>query len=120
MAIFGLGNFYGLAEEVAEVLEEQHGITSTLVNPKFITGLDKELLDSLPANHQLLITLEDGLLEGGYGQTIASYLGNSDIRVQNYGIDKHFHDRYDRQELMAKNGLSRDQLVKTIVASLQA
>ncbi|WP_019769282.1 1-deoxy-D-xylulose-5-phosphate synthase, partial [Streptococcus sobrinus] len=120
VAIFGLGNFYGLAQEVAEVLEEQHGITPTLVNPKFITGLDKELLDSLPANHQLLITLEDGLLEGGYGQTIASYLGNSDIRVQNYGIDKHFHDRYDRQELMAKNGLSRDQLVKTIVASLQA
>lgn len=120
VAIFGLGNFYGLAQEVAEVLEEQHGITPTLVNPKFITGLDKELLDSLPANHQLLITLEDGLLEGGYGQTIASYLGNSDIRVQNYSIDKHFHDRYDRQELMAKNGLSRDQLVKTIVASLQA
>lgn len=120
VAIFGLGNFYGLAQEVAEVLEEQHRITPTLVNPKFITGLDKELLDSLPANHQLLVTLEDGLLEGGYGQTIASYLGNSDIRVQNYGIDKHFHDRYDRQELMAKNGLSRDQLVKTIVASLQA
>lgn len=120
VAIFGLGNFYGLAQEVAKTLEDQHGIKATLVNPKFITGLDKGLLDSLSAKHQLVVTLEDGLLEGGYGQTIASYLGNTDIKVQNYGIDKHFHDRYDRQELMAKNGLSRDQLVKTIVASLQA
>ena len=118
VAIFGLGNFYGLAQEVAKTLEDQHGIKATLVNPKFITGLDKELLDSLSAKHQLVVTLEDGLLEGGYGQTIASYLGNTDIKVQNYGIDKHFHDRYDRQELMAQNGLSVDTIVKNILQTL--
>lgn len=118
VAIFGLGNFYGLAQEVAKTLEDQHGIKATLVNPKFITGLDKGLLDSLSAKHQLVVTLEDGLLEGGYGQTIASYLGNTDIKVQNYGIDKHFHDRYDRQELMAKNGLSVDTIVKNILQTL--
>ncbi len=118
VAIFGLGNFYGLTQEVAKTLEDQHGIKATLVNPKFITGLDKELLDSLSAKHQLVVTLEDGLLEGGYGQTIASYLGNTDIKVQNYGIDKHFHDRYDRQELMAQNGLSVDTIVKNILQTL--
>ncbi|WP_165209701.1 1-deoxy-D-xylulose-5-phosphate synthase [Streptococcus tangpeifui] len=118
VAIFGLGNSYGLAEEVTRVLQEQHGIKATLVNPKFITGLDKELLDSLSANHQLVVTLEDGLLEGGYGQTIASYLGNSDLKVQNYGIDKHFHDRYDRQELMAQNGLSVDTIVNNVLLTL--
>lgn len=118
VAIFGLGNFYGLAQEVAKTLEDQHGIKAILVNPKFITGLDKGLLDSLSAKHQLVVTLEDGLLEGGYGQTIASYLGNTDIKVQNYGIDKHFHDCYDRQELMAKNGLSVDTIVKNILQTL--
>lgn len=119
VALFGLGNFYALAEEVAKVLVEKHGITATLVNPKFITGLDTELLDSLQADHQLVVTLEDGIVEGGYGQTIASYLGNTDLKVQNYGVTKEYHDRYDRQALLAENGLTVDNLVEKILKTLE-
>ncbi|WP_288588834.1 1-deoxy-D-xylulose-5-phosphate synthase [uncultured Streptococcus sp.] len=118
VAIFGLGNFYGLAEEVAKKLADKHGITATLVNPKFITGLDEELLDSLESEHQVAVTLEDGVLEGGYGQMIASYLGNTDIKIQNYGVEKAFHDRYNPKELLAENGVTVDNIVKNILASL--
>lgn len=118
VAIFGLGNFYGLAEEVAKELADKHGITATLVNPKFITGLDEELLDSLESEHQVVVTLEDGVLEGGYGQMIASYLGNTDIKIQNYGVEKAFHDRYNPKELLAENGVTVDNIVKNILASL--
>ena len=118
VAIFGLSNFFGLAEEIARQLEEKHNIQATIVNPKFITGLDEELLDSLPDNHQLVVTLEDGVLEGGYGQMAASYLGDSNLKVQNYGVSKEFHDRYNADELLAENGITVENIVRRIVEEL--
>ena len=118
VAIFGLGNFFSLAEEVARQLEEKHNIQATIVNPKFITGLDEELLDSLPNNHQLVVTLEDGVLEGGYGQMAASYLGDSNLKIQNYGVSKEFHDRYNADELLAENGITVENIVRRIVEEL--
>ncbi|MGT2749720.1 1-deoxy-D-xylulose-5-phosphate synthase [Streptococcus orisasini] len=118
VALFGLGNFYGLAQEVAKELADKHGITATVVNPKFITGLDTDLLDSLAENHKVVVTLEDGILEGGYGQNIASYLGNSNLKVQNYGIAKEFHDRYNADELLAENGITITNIVNRILEEL--
>ncbi|WP_423213876.1 1-deoxy-D-xylulose-5-phosphate synthase [Streptococcus equinus] len=118
VAIFGLGNFYALAEEVAKELSDKHGITATIVNPKFITGLDEELLDSLAVEHQLVVTLEDGVLEGGYGQMVVSYLGDHDLKVQNYGVEKAFHDRYNAQELLAENGISVENIVNNILKNV--
>ncbi len=119
VAIFGLGNFFSLAEEVARQLEEKHNIQATIVNPKFITGLDEELLDSLPNNHQLVVTLEDGVLEGGYGrQMAASYLGDSNLKIQNYGVSKEFHDRYNADELLAENDITVENIVRRIVEEL--
>ena len=118
VAIFGAGNFYNLAEEVSEQLKLEHNIEATLVNPRFLTGLDKELLNSLKENHKLVVTVEDGIVEGGYGQTVASYLGNTVLKVQNYGIDKKFYDRYNVEELMKENGLTVDNIVKNVIESL--
>lgn len=118
VALFGLGNFYGLAQEVAKELADKHGITATVVNPKFITGLDTDLLDSLAENHKVVVTLEDGILEGGYGQNIASYLGNSNLKVQNYGIAKEFHDRYNADELLAESGITVGNITDNILKSL--
>ena len=118
VAIFGVGNFYNLAEEVSEQLKLEHNIEATLVNPRFLTGLDKELLNSLKENHELVVTVEDGILEGGYGQTVASYLGNTELKVQNYGISKKFYDRYNVEELMKENGLTVENIVKNIIESL--
>ena len=118
VAIFGVGNFYNLAEEVSEKLKSEHNIEATLVNPRFLTGLDKKLLNSLKENHKLVVTVEDGIVEGGYGQTVASYLGNTVLKVQNDGIDKKFYDRYNVEELMKENGLTVDNIVKNVIESL--
>ena len=118
VAIFGVGNFYNLAEEVSEKLKSEHNIEATLINPRFLTGLDKELLNSLKENHKLVVTVEDGIVEGGYGQTVASYLGNTELKVQNYGISKKFYDRYNVEELMKENGLTVENIVKNVIESL--
>lgn len=118
VALMGLGNFFGLAEKVAHVLQAEHNITATIIKPKFITGLDKQLLDSLTANHKVVVTLEDGGVDGGFGQTVAGYLGNTTLKVQNYGIEKLFHDRYDSAELLEENGVTVDNIVDNILKSL--
>ena len=115
VAVMGVGNFFGLAEEVIAALAKEN-IQATLINPKFISGVDEKLLTELTNNHQLVVTLEDGITDGGYGQTVASFLGNTDVKVQNYGLDKAFHDRYVASELLAENGITAENIVKNILA----
>jgi len=118
VAVMGVGNFFGLAEEVIAALAKEN-IQATLINPKFISGVDEKLLTELANNHQLVVTLEDGITDGGYGQTIASFLGNTDVKVQNYGLDKAFHDRYVASELLAENGITVENIVKNILAVVE-
>lgn len=113
VAIIGLGNFYKIGEAVVSKLSEE-GINATLINPKFITGLDEELLNDLKKNHKMVITLEDGILEGGFGQNIASFYGTSDMKVKNYGIKKSFPDRYVVDELLKENGITVEQIISDI------
>ena len=115
VAVMGVGNFFGLAEEVIAALAKEN-IQATLINPKFISGVDEKLLTELTNNHQVVVTLEDGITDGGYGQTVASFLGNTDVKVQNYGLDKAFHDRYVVSELLAENGITVENIVKNILA----
>ena len=110
IALLGLGNFYHLANQVADELAKD-GINATVVNPKFASGLDKELLEELKINHSVVFTLEDGVVEGGWGQRVASFYGPVNMRVKNYGIAKEFHDRYDANDLLYENGVSLDQIV---------
>lgn len=110
IALLGLGNFYHLANQVADELAKDD-INATVVNPKFASGLDEELLEELKANHSVVFTLEDGVVEGGWGQRVASFYGPSNMRVKNYGIAKEFHDRYDATELLRDNGVSLEQIV---------
>ena len=115
VAILGLGTFYRFAKEITEELAKD-GIQATLINPKFITGLDTDLLESLKANHQLVVTYEDGVVEGGFGQKVASFYGPSDMKVKNYGIRKEFHDRYNPDELLKEDGASKEQIIADIKA----
>lgn len=114
VAVIALGDFYSIGENVVNTLAKENGIEATLINPKFITGLDESLLNSLKENHSLVITIEDGMLEGGFGQKIASYYGTSDMKVKNYGIKKGFSDRYVPEELLKENGVSVEQIVADI------
>lgn len=87
IALIGLGTFYFLALQTAEMLEKK-GIHATVINPYYITGLDEGLLEKLKADHDTVVTLEDGILNGGFGEKIARFYGSSDMKVYNYGLKK--------------------------------
>lgn len=110
IAIIGLGSFYGLACKAAKEIESRTGVKATLINPYYITGTDDELLESLKADHDVVITLEDGMLDGGFGEKIARFYGNSDVKVLNYGLKKEFLDRYDVNEVLKENNLTPEQI----------
>lgn len=114
IAILGLGNFFELAKEVKNEIQEKLGINSTLINPKFITGVDKELLESLKSNHSLVITLEDGMLDGGFGEKISRFYANSKVRVLNYGGLKEFSDRVALDELYTKYRLKKELIAEDV------
>ena len=114
VAIVALGAFYGLGKQVAEMLKEQKGIDATLINPRYITGLDEEMLESLKADHEKVITLEDGALEGGFGEKIARFYGDSDMKTLCFGIKKGLYDRYDYAQLAKDNELTPEQIVARI------
>ena len=114
VAILGLGNFFRLGKDVQTMLREKLGIDSTLINPIYTTGLDKELLEDLKSEHQIVVTLEDGVLQGGFGEKIASYYGGSDIKVLNFGADKEFTDRIPLEELYQRYHLTPELIVEDI------
>lgn len=117
VAIIGVGNFFALAVTVAEQLK-QSGIDATVVNPRFLTGLDTERLEGLRDSHSLVVTLEDGVLDGGYGEKIARYYGESEMRVMCRGVRKEFIDRYNVGEEYAANRLTPDQITADILEIL--
>ena len=118
VAIIAAGSFYALGESVADLLHKQEGITPTLINPRYLTGIDEAMLDGLKKNHRLVVTLEDGILDGGFGEKIARYYGPCDMKVSNYGVRKEFVDRYDVSELLAANRLTAPQIVEDIASLL--
>lgn len=111
VAVIGLGTFYSLAKEVAVKLKEEKNIDATVINPYYITGVDEALLEELKRDHDVVITLEDGILDGGFGEKIARFYGNSDVKVYNYGLKKEFLDRYDVNEVLKENHLTAEQIV---------
>ena len=119
VAILGAGNFAQLASAAADELEKE-GIHATIINPIFLSGLDTILLDRLKEKHRLILTLEDGILEGGFGQKVASYYGmDAGIRVRTYGIAKEFHDRYDATELAREHHLTAEQIAADTLTALK-
>lgn len=77
---------YRTAEQAAELLA-QKGVHATLVNPVCLTSVDEKLLNELAETHSLIVTVEEGILDGGYGQKVASLLGDKDVKVKNFGLE---------------------------------
>lgn len=114
VVLIGLGNFYHLAVNVAAVLERETGICPTVINPKFANGVDRGLLEELLKEHELTVTLEDGVVTGGFGQNIASFYGPTEMKVKNYGLARAFHDRYDADELLRESGITVEKITADI------
>ena len=114
VAIIALGSFFGLGNEVYEALKAK-GLNPTLINPLYINELDTDTLDGICKNHSLVITLEDGVLEGGFGEKIARYLGSADIKVKCYGLKKEFPIHYTLDNILRENGLTCEQIVQDVL-----
>lgn len=119
VAIIALGDFYQRGKKVAENIKEKLGFKPTLINPRFATGLDTKLLNKLKDNHNIVITLEDGILDGGFGQKIASYFGDTNIKVKNYGLQKKFYDRYNPEELLKEENMDIESIIEYLNNNLQ-
>ena len=119
VALIGVGNFAALAGAAAAQLEAE-GIKATVVSPIFLSDLDTALLDRLKEKHRLILTLEDGILDGGFGQKVAAYYGmDTAVRVRCYGLSKEFHDRYDATELAREHHLTAEQIAADTLATLR-
>ncbi len=118
VAVIALGSFYGMGDKAARLIEEKTGTKPTLINPFYITGIDTELLDSLKSDHSLVITLEDGILDGGFGEKIARYYGGTDVKVLNFGLKKEFLDRYNVEDILKENHLTPEQIAEDAAAVL--
>ena len=114
VAIIAAGSFYQKGENVAHLLAEK-GIDATLINPRYLHAVDPEALELLKARHQLVVTLEDGCKDGGFGERIASYYGTSDMKVLVCGVKKNLYDRFDHQQLLADNRLLANQIADDIL-----
>lgn len=114
VAIIAMGDFYPIGEEVAAAIKEELGYVPTLINPRYASGLDFELLNDIKKSHSVVITIEDSILDGGFGQKVASYYGNSNVRILNYGLKKEFLDGYDASFVLSQYGLTSNGIIRKI------
>lgn len=114
VAVVALGDFYQKGEALAAAIKRGLGFEPTLINPRFASGVDKKLLEELKKDHELVITLEDGITSGGFGEKIASFYGTSNMKVKNYGLEKKFYDRYNPVELLKELGMSTEQILADV------
>ncbi len=119
IAILALGDFFALGQRVVERLATEN-VSATLINPRFATGLDTQTLDELSHEHRAVITLEDGAVDGGWGEKVARYLGSTDVRVRCFGIAAGFPDRYDVDELLSSCGITVENIVDEALRLLNA
>ena len=114
MCIIALGCFYKIGNDLYNALKEQ-GVNATLINPRYANILDTVCLDKIVKTHKTVITLEDGILSGGFGEKIAAYLTNTKCRVLTYGLKKEYIDRYDPDEILKQNNIEVSQIIKELL-----
>lgn len=118
VAVIAAGDFYQKGKLLVDALDAKENIQATLINPRFLSGLDRELLHELEFSHQLVVTLEDGTLDGGFGERIAGFYGRREMRVLNFGVKKQLYDRYDVNKLLEDNNLTDDLIFAEVKKAL--
>ncbi len=117
IALIGAGSMFGIMSKAADILAAK-GVNVTLINPRNLSELDTETLDSLKS-YKTVITAEDGIINGGYGQKVASYLGQSPVKVINLGLPEEFLNRYNYSQLQQRCGLTPDSIAQTALSSVK-
>ena len=114
VAVLAVGDFYRLGMSLKDALKEELNIDATFINPVYLTGLDIELLEKLKDDHSIIVTLENGVLDGGFGEKITRYYGNSTMKVLNYGGKKEFIDRKSLNDIYEENHLTTSKMLEDI------
>lgn len=114
VAVIALGDFYQKGQKVVDMLAGK-GINATLINPRFVSGIDEEMLESLKKDHKLVVTIEDGCIDGGFGERISRYYGPSEMKTICFGVRKALYDRYDVEQLLRDNHLTEEQIVADVL-----
>ncbi len=114
VAIIALGDFYKRGEALARNVQETLGFVPTLVNPRFASDIDTDMLEALKKDHQVVVTLEDGIVEGGFGEKVATFYAGSPVKVKVYGLEKKFYDRYDPEALLESLGITSEAMTESI------
>lgn len=112
VALIGVGAMYPVVEKAAELLRRR-GIDATLISPCCVTALDTETLASL-ADYETLVTVEDGILDGGFGQKVAAYLGSAPVSVRCLGLEKEFLNGFDPAAIASRAGLTPEGIAAAI------
>lgn len=118
VAVIALGDFYAKGQSLAEYIEKSFGFTPTLVDARNASAIDAATLDEIAKNCKVVVTLEDGILDGGLGQKIATHYATTDVKVLTYGLIKVFYDRYDPNELLKSLGITNEQMAAKIAELL--
>lgn len=116
IAIIAVGSYFNLGEKICETLSSKYNIYPTLINPRYISGIDNDTLNALKENHKIVVTLEDGVLDGGFGEKISRFFATSDMKVLNFGAKKEFVDRYNIKELLKTNHLTEELIIEDILS----
>lgn len=119
IAVIALGDFYQMGEEVVNMIRDKMHVNASLINPRYASGIDEKLLGELSETHRIIVTLEDGILEGGFGQKISAFYGNTEVRVLNYGLKKEFVDFYDTEAVLIRNRLKPDMIVENVAGLMR-
>lgn len=119
VAILALGKFFKLGESVRQKLLAEHGINATLINPRYASAVDKTMLGALPEyGHRLVVTLEDGVIDGGFGEKVTRFYGESSVKVLNFGAKKEFVNHVSVEEQYSIYHLTPEQIVSDILNEL--
>ena len=118
IAVIAAGNFYQKGRNLVDALDAKENIQATLINPRYLSGIDEQMLHDLQFSHQVVVTLEDGCLDGGFGERMARYYGPTQVKVLNFGISKQLYDRYDVNKLIEDNNLTDDQIFTEVMRNL--
>lgn len=119
VCIIAEGNFYYLGLEATKLIEKELHFKPTLINPRILTHLDEKTLSSLKENHQLIITIEDGVIDGGFGEDIANYFSLTNMKVKTFGLHKKFIDRFNCNDILFQEGITSSQIKEFVKKEIQ-
>ena len=114
IAIVAAGGMLASALKAADMLAEK-GIRPTIINPRYLSGIDEEMLSALSPDHRAVLTVEDAILDGGMGQKIASFYADRPMLVRNLGLPKEFMDRYDARQVARDAHLTPDGIASQVL-----